>query len=182
MVLCVVPDACEREHATAPTYARTCTLYAHTRKQTYTNTRTRICFSSQVNNAGGQFGSPAAQISKKGWNAVIDTNLTGTFFMSQCVFERAFSPQDSGVIVSVIANMWNGFPMMSHTGEMEGGGRPWCFTAHEASHMCSCLYTHAVHMLTCARAYIRVRCIQGRRARQWTTSPRRLQWSGRPRA
>ncbi|GAA6073366.1 peroxisomal trans-2-enoyl-CoA reductase, partial [Tachysurus ichikawai] len=32
-----------------------------------------------VNNGGGQFSSPAVNMSVKGWNAVIDTNLTGTF-------------------------------------------------------------------------------------------------------
>ncbi|XP_062908615.1 peroxisomal trans-2-enoyl-CoA reductase-like [Mobula hypostoma] len=32
-----------------------------------------------VNNGGGQVISPAEHISTKGWNAVIDTNLTGTF-------------------------------------------------------------------------------------------------------
>ena len=32
-----------------------------------------------VNNAGGQFPSPAENISTKGFTAVIDTNLTGTF-------------------------------------------------------------------------------------------------------
>ena len=32
-----------------------------------------------VNNGGGQFSSPAEHVSSKGWKAVIDTNLTGTF-------------------------------------------------------------------------------------------------------
>jgi len=32
-----------------------------------------------VNNGGGQFASRAENISTKGWNAVIETNLTGTF-------------------------------------------------------------------------------------------------------
>src|SRR5690349_646762 len=32
-----------------------------------------------VNNGGGQFLSPAEAISAKGWQAVIETNLTGTF-------------------------------------------------------------------------------------------------------
>ena len=32
-----------------------------------------------VNNGGGQFSSPVAAMSAKGWKAVIDTNLTGTF-------------------------------------------------------------------------------------------------------
>ena len=33
-----------------------------------------------VNNGGGQFMSPVSEISAKGWHAVIDTNLTGTFY------------------------------------------------------------------------------------------------------
>ncbi len=33
-----------------------------------------------VNNAGGQFISASQDITAKGWNAVIDTNLTGTFY------------------------------------------------------------------------------------------------------
>lgn len=34
-----------------------------------------------VNNGGGQFPSAAEHIKTKGWNAVIQTNLTGTFLM-----------------------------------------------------------------------------------------------------
>ncbi|MDX6394689.1 MAG: citronellol/citronellal dehydrogenase, partial [Streptosporangiaceae bacterium] len=36
-----------------------------------------------VNNAGGQFPQPAIDFSVKGWNAVIDTNLNGTWYMMQ---------------------------------------------------------------------------------------------------
>ena len=36
-----------------------------------------------VNNGGGQFPSPAEDISLKGWKAVIETNLTGTFLCSR---------------------------------------------------------------------------------------------------
>ncbi len=36
-----------------------------------------------VNNAGGQFMAPAEKISLKGWNAVVETNLTGTFLCSR---------------------------------------------------------------------------------------------------
>src|SRR5665213_1517213 len=43
-----------------------------------------------VNNGGGQFPALAESISRKGWNAVIETNLTGTFFMSQEVFNKVF--------------------------------------------------------------------------------------------
>lgn len=34
-----------------------------------------------VNNGGGQFPSPNADLSLKGWNAVVETNLTGTWLM-----------------------------------------------------------------------------------------------------
>ena len=34
-----------------------------------------------INNGGGQFPAPAQTISKKGWKAVVETNLTGTFMM-----------------------------------------------------------------------------------------------------
>ena len=36
-----------------------------------------------INNGGGQFPSLAKDIRLKGWNAVIETNLTGTFLMSK---------------------------------------------------------------------------------------------------
>ncbi len=74
-----------------------------------------------VNNAGGQFPVPAVAMPKKGWDAVIETNLTGTFLMSQAVVNQAMAEQQSGVIVNIIAQMWNGFPMMAHTGAARAG-------------------------------------------------------------
>ena len=38
-----------------------------------------------VNNGGGQFPAPAESIKEKGWHAVIDTNLNGTWKMCQAV-------------------------------------------------------------------------------------------------
>lgn len=74
-----------------------------------------------VNNAGGQFPSPAAIIRKKGWDAVIETNLTGTFLMSQAVAEQAMMPAGAGAIVSIVAQVANGFPMMAHTSAARAG-------------------------------------------------------------
>lgn len=74
-----------------------------------------------VNNGGGQFPSPALMIRPKGWRAVIETNLTGTFLMSREVAEHAMVPAESGAIVNIIAQMWNGFPMMAHTGAARAG-------------------------------------------------------------
>lgn len=73
-----------------------------------------------VNNAGGQFPSPAEKISPKGWRAVVDTNLNGTFFVTQEAFNQAFR-EKGGAIVNIIANMWNGFPNMCHTGAARAG-------------------------------------------------------------
>ncbi|MGI9018557.1 MAG: SDR family oxidoreductase [Euzebya sp.] len=68
-----------------------------------------------VNNAGGQFPSPAEQISPNGWRTVIDLNLNGTFLVTREVFNASMA-QHGGVVCSIIADMWNGFPYMSHTG------------------------------------------------------------------
>lgn len=68
-----------------------------------------------INNAGGQFVSEAAMLKPKGWRAVIDTNLNGTFYMTQAVFLR-WMQEHGGSIVTIVADMWNGFPGISHTG------------------------------------------------------------------
>ncbi|XP_068233205.1 peroxisomal trans-2-enoyl-CoA reductase-like isoform X2 [Palaemon carinicauda] len=68
-----------------------------------------------VNNGGGQFPSPVANMSLKGWNAVVETNLTGTFLMCREVYEQ-WMCENGGVIINIIADMFRGFPMMAHTG------------------------------------------------------------------
>jgi citronellol/citronellal dehydrogenase len=73
-----------------------------------------------VNNAGGQFASPAAAIRPKGWRAVIDTNLNGTWLMSQAVFLQSMA-EHGGSVVNIVADMWNGFPGMAHTGAARAG-------------------------------------------------------------
>ncbi len=73
-----------------------------------------------VNNAGGQFMSPAEAISTKGWQAVIETNLTGTFMMCREAYNR-YLGQHGGAIINIIADMWRGFPGMAHTGAARAG-------------------------------------------------------------
>ncbi|KAF0308119.1 Peroxisomal trans-2-enoyl-CoA reductase [Amphibalanus amphitrite] len=68
-----------------------------------------------VNNGGGQFVSPAADISRNGWRAVIETNLTGTFTVCQTA-HRLHMRQHGGAVVNIIADMFRGFPLMAHTG------------------------------------------------------------------
>src|SRR5690606_13575806 len=74
-----------------------------------------------VNNAGGQFPSPAQALSPRGWEAVIRNNLNGTFFMTREVAERAMIPAGRGRIVMVTAMVARGFPGMSHTGAARAG-------------------------------------------------------------
>lgn len=74
-----------------------------------------------INNAGGQFPSAAEMISNKGWKAVIDTNLNGTWNMTSIFANTLFIPQKQGIIVNVIANIVRGFPGMAHTGAARAG-------------------------------------------------------------
>ena len=85
-----------------------------------------------VNNAGGQFPSPAAKISHKGWQAVIDTNLTGTFLCCREAYEAHFSDR-GGSIVNIIADMFTGFPLMAHTGAARSAVRIARFQLNEAA-------------------------------------------------
>lgn len=73
-----------------------------------------------VNNAGGQFPSPLMAISKKGWDAVINTNLTGGFLMAREVFNQSMN-RNGGSIVNIVADMWNGMPGMGHSGAARAG-------------------------------------------------------------
>lgn len=74
-----------------------------------------------INNAGGQFPSAAEAISPKGWQAVINTNLNGTWNLSMLCFEHFFEPQGHGNILNIIAMIHKGFPGMSHTGAARAG-------------------------------------------------------------
>ena len=74
-----------------------------------------------INNAGGQFPSPAENISENGWKAVINTNLNGTWFMIQEMAKRFFFKQNAGNIVNIVLNNYKGFPGMSHSAAARAG-------------------------------------------------------------
>jgi citronellol/citronellal dehydrogenase len=73
-----------------------------------------------VNNAGGQFPQPARHYKPKGWNAVIETNLTGTWNMTQ-VFGNRMLDAGGGSIVQIIAVVGRGFPGIAHTSAARAG-------------------------------------------------------------
>ncbi|HEX2690105.1 MAG TPA: SDR family oxidoreductase [Kofleriaceae bacterium] len=74
-----------------------------------------------VNNAGGQFPSPAQHISPNGFLAVVKNNLVGTFHVCREVANQAMIPAKRGRIINVIANIYRGFPGMVHTGAARAG-------------------------------------------------------------
>ena len=74
-----------------------------------------------VNNAGGQFPAPAQLITPNGFAAVIKNNLIGTFHLCREVANQSMIPRRRGRIVNVTANVFRGFPGMSHTGAARAG-------------------------------------------------------------
>jgi citronellol/citronellal dehydrogenase len=68
-----------------------------------------------VNNAGGQYMTPAEDISKKGWDTVVRLNLTGTWLVTHAVATRSMMESGGGKIVNVTLSPHHGLPGMAHS-------------------------------------------------------------------
>ena len=68
-----------------------------------------------INNAGGQFPQPSIDLSDKGWRAVIDTNLNGTWTMMQRAARFWRRTETPGSIVNIVAPYLRGMFGISHT-------------------------------------------------------------------
>ena len=68
-----------------------------------------------VNSAGGQFPQPAIDFSIKGWNAVINTNLNGTWYMMQAAAQRWREGKIPGSIVNIVVVTTHGLYGIAHT-------------------------------------------------------------------
>ncbi len=73
-----------------------------------------------VNNAGGQYPQPVKDISLKGWDAVVRSNLTGGFLVAREAFNQSMA-SNGGAIVNIIADIWGGMPTMAHSGAARAG-------------------------------------------------------------
>jgi citronellol/citronellal dehydrogenase len=73
-----------------------------------------------INNAGGQYIAPLASTSAKGWQAVIDTNLTGGFLVARECFNQSMNTH-GGAVVNIVADMWGSMPGMGHSGAARAG-------------------------------------------------------------
>jgi citronellol/citronellal dehydrogenase len=73
-----------------------------------------------VNNAGGQYITPLENISAKGWEAVINTNLTGGFLVARECYVQSMQAR-GGAVVNIVADMWGSMPGMAHSGAARAG-------------------------------------------------------------
>jgi citronellol/citronellal dehydrogenase len=68
-----------------------------------------------INSAGGQFPQNSIDFSIKGWNAVIDTNLNGTWYMMQAAAKRWRDQKHPGSIVNIVVVTTHGLYGVAHT-------------------------------------------------------------------
>jgi len=74
-----------------------------------------------INNAGGQFPQAALDFKPKGWTAVIDNNLNGTWYMMQAAARHWVAAKSPGNIVNITADVWRGMPGIAHTAAARAG-------------------------------------------------------------
>jgi citronellol/citronellal dehydrogenase len=74
-----------------------------------------------INNAGGQFPQMALDFKPKGWTAVIDNNLNGTWYMMQAAARAWVERNKPGAIVNVVADFWRGMPGIAHAAAARAG-------------------------------------------------------------
>lgn len=73
-----------------------------------------------VNNAGGQFVCAAEDMSSRGFAAVVETNLNGTFLLCREAFTQ-YMRDHGGSIVNITLGNRNGMPNMVHSGAARAG-------------------------------------------------------------
>ncbi len=69
-----------------------------------------------VNNASGQFFSPAELIVAKGWRAVWRLNVGGMLNMAEAAYDLAFREAGNGTVINVTLSPHHGMPGMAHSG------------------------------------------------------------------
>ncbi|MDX2388737.1 SDR family oxidoreductase [Streptomyces sp. DK15] len=75
-----------------------------------------------VNNAAANFPCPAEDLSPNAWRAVVDTTLTGTWFMTREFGRRHLAAGTPGSIVNIGASYaWTGGPGFAHSAAAKAG-------------------------------------------------------------
>jgi NAD(P)-dependent dehydrogenase (short-subunit alcohol dehydrogenase family) len=70
---------------------------------------------------GGQFAQDSIDFSDKGWNAVIDTNLNGTWYMMQTAARRWRDEGQPGNIINIVVNIYRGTLQATHSAAARAG-------------------------------------------------------------
>lgn len=69
-----------------------------------------------INNAGGQFPINSEDLSINGWNSVINSNLNGTFYVTQAVSKQFIKQGTGGSITNILVNfLHRGTPGIAHS-------------------------------------------------------------------
>jgi citronellol/citronellal dehydrogenase len=68
-----------------------------------------------VNNAGGQYLTPAEDITPKGFRTVMRLNVEGTWLMTHAVATKAMIPAGGGKVLNVTLSPHHGLPGMAHS-------------------------------------------------------------------
>lgn len=74
-----------------------------------------------INNAGGQFAAPATEITPKGWHAVVETNLYGSWYCMQAAAQRWQAHDQPGCIINITAVVERATPGIAHTKASRAG-------------------------------------------------------------
>jgi citronellol/citronellal dehydrogenase len=74
-----------------------------------------------VNNAGGQYAQAALSIVAKGWRAVVDLNLTGSWLMMQAAAKSWVAAKRGGAVVNIVAACERGMPGIIHSSAARAG-------------------------------------------------------------
>ncbi|MDA3041278.1 MAG: SDR family oxidoreductase [Actinomycetota bacterium] len=75
-----------------------------------------------INNAGGQFSAAAVDITPKGWNAVVETNLYGTWYTMQSAARRWIDADQPGNIINISTIQGRASVGIVHTAAARAGG------------------------------------------------------------
>ncbi len=75
-----------------------------------------------INNAGGQFSAEALDITPKGWAAVVETNLYGTWYMMQEAARHWVAAETPGNIINISTIQGRASVGLPHTAAARAGG------------------------------------------------------------
>jgi len=78
-------------------------------------------FDVLVNNAAGSFGCPPEELSRNGFETIVDINLNAVFEASKLAAERFIDASNGGIIINVSSVAVKGYPLAVHYAASKAG-------------------------------------------------------------